>query len=546
VWRGSRRVILRSWRSDVDEDALRLRGTGSRAVEEADVRRRLLTVLGLVGLVTAMAVPAPALAVDEINTKRIRDAVTVGGILAHERAFQRIANENGGTRASGTPGYAASAEYVKGVLTRAGYQVSEQEFTFPFFRDVAPPELTQVAPTPTTYTTATFQYSGSGDVTGTVVPAANTQVPPSPEPSSASGCAPGDFAPASATETQVALVQRGTCNFSVKAANAQAAGYDAVVIFNEGQPGRTDIDASFPGTLGEPFTIPVVALSFADGSALYTAVTGGTPVTVRVLTTTEADLNATTTNVLADSPGGDPNKVLVVGAHLDSVVEGPGINDNGSGVGAILEIAEEMAKLQTPRQKVRFAFWGAEESGLLGAEHYVSQLDDAGLGSIFANLNFDMLGSPNYVRFVYDGNGSDTPDAGPPGSAQIEEVFTRYFAGQGLATEPTAFDGRSDYGPFIAAGIPAGGLFSGAEGIKTPEQAAAYGGTAGEPYDPCYHEACDTINNLSTKALAELGDGAAHAVFTLARTRSGFFEDGSLRVPDRRAVAPTADAHAAS
>jgi Zn-dependent M28 family amino/carboxypeptidase len=132
-----------------------------------------------------------------------------------------------------------------------------------------------------------------------------------------------------------------------------------------------------------------------------------------------------------------------------------------------------------------------------------------------ANLNFDMLGSTNYVRFVYDGDGSDTPLAGPPGSAQIEDVFNRYFASQGLATDPTAFDGRSDYGPFIAVGIPAGGLFSGAEGEKTAEQAAVYGGTAGEPYDPCYHQACDTINNVSTKALFELGDAAAHATMTL-------------------------------
>ena len=149
-----------------------------------------------------------------------------------------------------------------------------------------------------------------------------------------------------------------------------------------------------------------------------------------------------------------------------------------------------------------------------------------------------MVGSPNYVRFVYDGDGSGDPDtAGPPGSAQIEEIFNQYFASQGLATEPTPFDGRSDYGPFIAVGIPAGGLFTGAEGIKTPEQAAIYGGTAGIAYDPCYHQACDTINNLSTKALAEMGDAAAHATMTLARTRTGFFEDGSRVARTRVATA---------
>jgi Zn-dependent M28 family amino/carboxypeptidase len=195
---------------------------------------------------------------------------------------------------------------------------------------------------------------------------------------------------------------------------------------------------------------------------------------------------------------------------------------------------------------VRFAFWGAEESGLLGSEHYVASLSPDQVGNLFANLNFDMLGSPNYVRFVYDGDGSDTPDTGggPPGSAQIEEIFNRYYASQGLATEPTAFDGRSDYGPFIDTGIPAGGLFRGAVGVKTPEEAAVYGGTAGAPYDACYHSACDTINNLSTKALFELGDGAAHAVLTLARTKSGFYEDGSRGKAQKKRAFTYDGAHA--
>jgi Zn-dependent M28 family amino/carboxypeptidase len=280
-----------------------------------------------------------------------------------------------------------------------------------------------------------------------------------------------------------------------------------VIIFNEGNPGREEL---FIGTLGRPFTIPVVGLSFADAAALYAQIQGGQAVEMRVFTSTEVDPNRTTKNILADSRRGDPDKVVVAGAHLDSVVPGPGINDNGSGSSTILEIAEEMAELGIrPRQQLRFAFWGAEESGLLGSEHYVSQLSDEELQAIWANLNFGMLGLPNYVRFVDDGDGSDTPTAGPPGSAQIEQVFNDYFAGQGLATDPTANHARSDYGPFIAVGIPAGGLSSGAEGVKTPEQAAVYGGTAGDPYDSCYHQPCDTITNLSTRALAELGDGAA-------------------------------------
>ena len=485
-----------------------------------------------------LVAPSPAAAVDPVNTSQLRQAVTVNGILSHMRALQRVANENDGTRASGTPGYNASARYVRGQLEAAGYEVTEQTFTFPYFQELAPSELAQVSPTPTTYAPATMQYSGSGTVTGQLVPTRDVLVPPPATSGSTSGCEPADFVPASATQPQIALVQRGTCTFEIKAANAQAAGYDAVLIFNEGQEGRTE---TLEGTLGRAFTLPVLGLSFEEGRALYRASQAGR-VVVRAAATTDNRPNAVTKNLLAQTRGGDPDKVVVVGAHLDSVQEGPGINDNGSGTATILEIARQMARLKVqPQQKVRFAFWGAEESGLLGAEHYVSSLSDRGLSRIYANLNFDMLGSPNYARFVYDGDGSASAasPAGPPGSAQIERIFSSYFSVRGLASEPTAFDGRSDYGPFIAVGIPAGGLFSGAEGIKTPAQAKRYGGTADAPYDACYHQACDTITNVSTRALAELGDAAAHATMTLALTKEGFFVDGS-RAQARTAQALTA------
>ncbi|RYJ06637.1 MAG: M28 family peptidase, partial [Actinomycetales bacterium] len=211
------------------------------------------------------------------------------------------------------------------------------------------------------------------------------------------------------------------------------------------------------------------------------------------------------------------------------------INDNGTGTAAVLETALQLRrtkidkKLQRP---VRFAFWGAEEAGLLGSQHYVDSLTDLQRSRIYANLNFDMLGSPNYVRFVYDGNGSASDlggEAGPAGSAQIERVFTNYYGSKKLATAPTAFDGRSDYGPFIEYGIPAGGLFSGAEGVKTEAEAATYGGVAGEAYDACYHQACDDITNLSTKAMSELGDGAAYATVRIAQSKLGLYGDAGTR-----------------
>ncbi len=495
--------------------------------------RRTLAAFAAAALSGGLIVASPAVAdqhgsTKAVNSDRLTKAVTVNGILQHERQFQTIANRNEGNRASGLPGHTASAEYVAKKLRQAGYTVKRQKFTFAFARELEPATLTEISPTARDLETATFDYSGSGDVTGEVVPTNDVVMPPGPEPGSTSGCEPGDFSPAPATPA-IALIQRGTCTFEDKAVNAAAAGYDAAIIFNEGQPGRDEL---LTGTLGNPVDIPVVGVSFADGKALYDEAQSG-PVTAHVTTSTEVDLNRETENVIADLPATgkkvkNADQVVVVGAHLDSVAVGPGINDNGSGSAGILEIAEQLSALKLTKKlerPVRFAFWGAEEAGLLGSEHYVGALSDSARAKIYANLNFDMIGSPNYVRFVYDGDGSNGGESGPPGSAAIEKVFTDYFGSKNLASEPTDFDGRSDYGPFIAAGIPAGGLFSGAEGVKTPEEAVVYGGTAGEAYDNCYHQACDTINNLNTKALQELGDAAAHAVYVLTMSKQGLFGD---------------------
>jgi Zn-dependent M28 family amino/carboxypeptidase len=356
-----------------------------------------------------------------------------------------------------------------------------------------------------------MEYSGSGDVTA-IAEGVDLILPPADVANtSTSGCETEDFA--GFTAGNIAVIQRGTCDFVVKAMNAESAGAVGAIIFNEGQPGRT---ASFLGTLGEPeVTIPVVGAAFDVGEELAA---GGVEVRMFVNATSET---RTTANVIAETPGGRDDRVVVVGAHLDSVAVGPGINDNGSGAAAILEVALQMTALEIePRNQVRFAWWGAEESGLVGSEFYVDNLSKRDIKKIALNLNFDMVGSPNFVRFVYDGDGSATPLSGPNGSANIENVFLRYFAEEGLATEPTAFDGRSDYGPFIDAGIPAGGLFTGAEGIKTEEQATIYGGTVGDQYDPCYHLACDTFDNVSLEAIDQNSDAIAHAVMTFAMTTS--------------------------
>jgi Zn-dependent M28 family amino/carboxypeptidase len=270
--------------------------------------------------------------------------------------------------------------------------------------------------------------------------------------------------------------------------------------------------------LGEPgVTIPVLGTTFALGNEL-----AGGPATVRIVTDTFGEIRSTA-NVIADLAG-KRQRVVQVGAHLDSVPAGPGINDNGSGSAAILELALQMAHSQ-PVNTVRFSWWGAEEAGLVGSTLYVDDLAANApreLNRIKAYLNFDMVGSPNFARFIYDGDQSTFPEdlvPVPPGSAEIEALFAQFYSARGLAFEDTAFDGRSDYQAFALAGIPAGGLFTGAEDTKTAEQAALYGGTAGEAFDACYHQACDTIRNVNREVLRQNADAIAFATFKLANIR---------------------------
>jgi Zn-dependent M28 family amino/carboxypeptidase len=484
------------------------------------MRRTNFAVVFAFALLAALLAVGVASAAVPTDSTKLRNAVNSAGIVEHEKALQKIANQNGGTRAASTPGYDASVKYVADKLRRAGLTVTEQPFDFPYFEETGDSTFERLTPTTRTYTRGTdydlMEYSGAGDVTGQIVPTNDIVIPPGAQASTSnSGCEASDF-PAE-TAGNVALIQRGTCDFVVKARNAAAAGATAAIIFNEGQEGRTDL---INGTLGGPVNIPTLDTTFAVGEELYNLDQPPAGASVHIVTQTLSETRKTK-NVIAAYPGGRTDRTVVVGAHLDSVLEGPGINDNGSGTAGILEIALQMKKLGIkPTNHVRFAFWGAEEAGLHGSTYYVNQLTARQQKDIAVNLNFDMIGSPNFVRFVYDGDGSAFGTSGPSGSGTVEDVFNDYFASQGLQTEPTEFDGRSDYEAFINAGIPAGGLFTGAEDIKSAEEAAIYGGTAGQAYDPCYHAACDGINNINTTALDQMADGAAHATLAFAQTTS--------------------------
>ena len=480
------------------------------------MRTKIAALGATAALCGSFAMAGTAQAAVATDTRALRNAVTVPGVMTHLNALQSIADANQGNRQAGTSGHAASVDYIEGLLDAAGYTTTRQPFDYER-TDFTGSSLSQTAPGAVDYVLGEdylpMDFSGGGDVTA---PVRVVDVNLAGDRASTSGCEAGDFAGFPAGN--IALIQRGTCTFAVKADNATAAGASAVIIFNQGNdvPGDDRLGL-FGGTLDPPVrTIPVVSAPFDLGAEWAT--TPGLTLHLNLQINIE---QVHTENLLADTPTGRTDRTVVVGGHLDSVPEGPGINDNGSGTATILETALQMARLGIdPENRVRFAFWSGEEDGLLGSDFYVSQLTARQVKDTALNLNFDMIASPNAVNFVYDGDGKPLGTAGPNGSGLIEDVFTGFFSSQGQATEPTDFDGRSDYFAFINAGIPAGGLFTGAEGIKSAAQAAIFGGTAGVAFDPCYHAACDTNANISAGALDIMSNAVAHATLTFAETTS--------------------------
>ncbi len=456
----------------------------------------------------------------EADASRLVGAITTKGVVAHMNELQWIADYRGGHRSTASSGYAASVSYVRRKLEAAGYRTSTQPFTFTMFEELAPPALLagsrRFEPNEDV---ATFEYSGAGKVTGKIVPI-DLQVPPPAAGSSTSGCEPGDF-PSPGAKPAIALIQRGTCTFDDKVANAVAAGYDAAVIFNEGQKDRTDL---LFGVLSEGVRIPVVGTTYQVGRDLLRAAKDGAAGQVAVQARV---IERKTYNITADTAQGRSDRTVVVGAHLDSVREGPGINDNGSGSAAVLELALQMARLELkPANRVRFAWWGAEEQGLYGSTHYVESLKPGQQADILAYLNFDMIASHNYVWQIQQGNPDSLADQ------LIEQVFAKYFQRARLPYEFTPANGRSDYAAFSDAGIPVGGLFSGAEEIKTPRQARLFGGRAGQPFDSCYHKACDTTRHISRYSTLVLSRAIADTVYKLAMTGR------DLRATTAKAAAP--------
>ena len=301
------------------------------------------------------------------------------------------------------------------------------------------------------------------------------------------GCDAADY-PATVSGA-IALIQRGVCPFGDKSALAGSAGAVAAVIYNN-EPG------GLRGTLGTPVPEHVATFGLSQEDAA--------PYVARLKEGGEVDGSAYvdsvvetihTTNIVAQTTRGDQDNCVMLGGHSDSVEEGPGINDDGSGTISLLEVATQLAAFGV-NNCVRFAWWSAEEEGLLGSDYYVAHLPDDENVKVRLFMDYDMMASPNFAYQVYNA----TNAANPVGSEELRNLYVEWYEAQGLEYTFIPFDGRSDYDAFIRNGIPGGGIATGAEGIKTQEESEMFGGVAGEWYDPCYHQLCDDLSNVNMTA----------------------------------------------
>ncbi|NUR98967.1 MAG: M28 family peptidase [Kribbellaceae bacterium] len=439
---------------------------------------------------TAATADNPTACANRVNDtpQKLVDCVTRTDLWAHMVKFQQIADANPGadghpSRNSGEPGYKASADYVAAVMRAAGYNVTLQEYKFRYFSFVGTPVLREESPNPHSFAIGVDFNPGQvvGTTTAQLQPAAGIIVPASPTPSSASGCTAADFA--GFTPGNIALIQRGTCTFATKVANAEAAGATAAVIFNEGNPGRTGV---FTGGLSGNEHIPVIFTSYAVGSQLFGQYVPGTGPVMTVDVKAITDPNRSDWNVIADSKGGDPNNILVIDAHLDAIF-GAGMLDNASGSATILDIAQQLKNTNT-RNKLRFIWFGGEELGLFGSQYYVNTLPASELAKIKFDLDADVTATPNYVAGVLDPKDGVTLFGRQPGTAMPPSIFAPSAIGRDFGIDYLNSIGKNhilfsadgtDAFEFQLAGVPASGVLTGQDCCKLASDVALFGGVEG-------------------------------------------------------------------
>jgi hypothetical protein len=500
--------------------------------------------------VVALLVPASAGAItskqcdERVNDTpdKLIECIKTGDLWKHMQAFQAIADANPGldghpSRNSGEPGYWASVQYVKDKMEAAGYHVTIQPYKFTYTSFVGTPTWSESTPTPHDFTLVSEWNPGTsnGDANADLQPAGGIIIPPTATPTSASGCTADDFN--GFTAGHIALIQRGSCNFGVKVLNAQAAGASGVVIFNEGNtnPDRTAvINGSLLDANDNPFvpTIPVAFTSFAIGKQLYDEYQAGTPPHMSLSIHVVIDPNRDDWNVIAESKGGDPKNVLVVDAHLDAIY-GAGMLDNASGSATILDIAEKMKNV-TPRNKLRFIWFGGEELGLLGSQYYVNNLSGSDRSSIFYDLDADVTATPNYSIGVLD------PAAPDFFGRTVSTTFPKKVYEPSLIARDQAVDYLDSIGKnhiffspvgtdafsFNQIGIPASGVLTGQDCCKTQQEVDLFGGYLGnyEGNVPSFDGGCvdnpfrwcDNLDNNDPNVLTFMTKTFANMVANMA------------------------------
>ncbi len=444
--------------------------------------------------------------------QKLDECITKEGLFQHLKAFQIIADNNAdlpGSRVTGTAGYEGSVAYIVQKMTEAGYNVSLQELPL-FISYTSVNELDMVSPTSAIYGYLTDFSPMSNTDGGNVT--AELALPPGDK----RGCQASDFV--GFPVGKIALVKRvgtstspGECPMRVKVLNAAGAGAIGVITYRE-DISPTTLTQYTLGTPPLTNGVPAVAVRNGVANQFLALIQAGTPPRVHLnLQVVRKDV--VTHNVIAESKTGNPNNVIMAGAHLDSVPAGPGINDNGSGSAAILEIALKMAKVK-PVNKLRFAWWTAEEVGLVGSTFYVNSLSAAEKAKIAIYFNHDMMASDNGPRII-TGTGSEN----------IIGLYTGYFDKLGLAYyAATVYDAgaaRSDHAPFVNAGIPTANLFTGAEGLWTAADSVAIPDlapyrTIGQAYAGCYHLPCDNLDssNLDMNLLEQMTRATAFAILS--------------------------------
>ncbi len=498
--------------------------------------------VGLLASPTASAItPAQCDARVNDTPSKLVECVQTADLWNHMKAFQKIANQNPGpdghaSRNSGEPGYRASVDYVARLMQQAGYDVTIQPYKFLYYAYTGFPTFAEVSPTPHSYTLNREWGPGQsiGTTNAAIQPAGGIVIPPDPNGStSTSGCTSADFA--GFTAGRIALIQRGGCNFGVKALNAQAAGASGVIIFNEGNPGRTDLlIGSLSDAADNPIvpTIPVAFTTFAGGTNLLNQYRNGTPPVMNISIKAIVDPNRDDWNVIAESKGGDKNHVVVVDAHLDAIY-GAGMLDNASGSATILDIAQKMKNVQ-PLNKLRFIWFGGEELGLLGSAYYVNNLSSNELSHIGYDLDADVTATPNYTIGVLDPAGPDLfsgvstntfPNRVYKASTVARDQAIGYFDSVGLNHELFSPAGTDAFS-FNEVGIPASGLLTGQDCCKNQHEVDLFGGFLGNfegnipSFDGgCVDNAflwCDNLSNNDPNVLTFMSKAFASMTVQMA------------------------------